>query len=363
MLSPFSAGAEWSDQALVLAIDTSCDDTSAAIVRGAQVLSSVVRSQNHAAYGGVFPTVAKAEHKEFFASVVEEALTQARVTWSDIRAIAVTQGPGLAPTLEVGIIKVKELAAEHNLPIIPVHHIEGHVWSWAVGTEFSSSFESSNLPALALVISGGHTDFILVNEWGEYERLGWTVDDAAGEAIDKVGRLIGLEYPAGAKLEKLAKDGDHTRFEFPLPMTKNGNLQLSFAGLKTAATRYVASQPEITTDDQLKKDFAASFQHAVFRHVTHKLQRILDRYEISELWLGGGVAANQTLRLSLQETLGSTRQLRAPELKYCLDNAAMIGFVGWHKWQKLGLAAFIENEKLERTPSWPIESWANSLFS
>jgi N6-L-threonylcarbamoyladenine synthase len=357
MLSPFSTSAEWSVNATVLAIDTSCDDTSAAIVRGTQILASVVRSQNHAAYGGVFPTVAKAEHSEFFSSVVDEALAQAHVSWSELSAIAVTQGPGLAPTLEVGISKVKELAAQHQLPIIPVHHIEGHVWSWSLGGEHSLS--AVTFPTLALVISGGHTDFILVKNWGEYERLGWTVDDAAGEAIDKVGRLLGLEYPAGAKLEKLAADGDDAHFEFPLPMTKHADINLSFAGLKTAATRYVASQPAIVTDEQLKKDFAASFQRAVFRHVTHKLQRILDQHEISELWLGGGVAANQTLRTTLQDTLGSNRQLRSPELKYCLDNAAMIGLVGWQKWKNLGPAAFIQPEKLERTPSWPIESWAN----
>lgn len=345
---------------LVLAIDTSCDDTSVAVTQGVRVLSNVIASQTelHQAYGGVFPTVAKVAHRERIDEVVIQALREAGVDWDDITAIAVTQGPGLAPSLEVGITKAKALAEGYNLPLIAVNHIEGHALSpLAVpADEPANLLEVENV--LSLVISGGHSDFILIKRAGEYQRLGWTVDDAAGEALDKVGRMLGLGYPAGAEMEKLAAKGNAKAYEFPLPMTTSGDYNLSFAGLKTAAQTLFN---KIAVDGRLTKtqtaDFCASFQYAVFRAICYKLKKILENYEVSELWLGGGVAANQELRRMLNEVSATfdLPPLKVPySMKLCMDNAAMIGLVAGYSLNNALTQP--ELEKLERLPQLAIGS-------
>ncbi len=352
----------------ILAIDTSCDDTAAAVTTGWVIRSNIVASQVelHKQYGGVFPTVAKQAHRENIAPTVKHALRVAGVKWDEIDAIAVTQGPGLAPALEIGIGYAKELSTEHGIPLIPVNHLEGHLLSVLAEPRPRSRILSAilqrhasvtaslqkRLPALGMIISGGHSQFVLVHKIGEYEVLGETVDDAAGEALDKVGRMLGLGYPAGPVIEKFAKQGNADRFEFPLPMTESHNYDLSFSGMKTYSRNFIhelESQDKLTA--QTTYDLCASFQKAVFRHITHKLERVLDDlFDKSpsggpdaprEIWLGGGVAANHKLRTAIRRTArtflknrrdkGLTTMaipLHVPYKKtLCRDNAGMIGIV------------------------------------
>lgn len=327
----------------ILAIDTSCDETSVAVVDGFTVLSNVVASQAelHKAFGGVFPTVAKQAHKERIAPTVELALKRARIRRSELSAIAVTQGPGLAPALEIGIEYAKVLAQELALPLIPVNHIEGHILSVVAQpkakTRSFSLHTDIQFPVLSLIISGGHTEFVLVHGYGQYERVGFTVDDAAGEALDKFGRMVDLGYPAGPVVEEFTKEGNPHKYQFPVPMTTSGNFNMSFSGLKTAVRKKVE---DISTTHVLTKqevfDLCASFQYAVFHAITYKLNKFLQKYyaehgqsTIFGVWLGGGVAANMKLRTMLRQTLKPYGlSLKTPYNKrLCGDNGAMIGVV------------------------------------
>lgn len=334
---------------LILAIDTSCDDTSVAVTSGTEVWSNVIASQTqlHKQYGGVFPTVAKQAHKENLPPTVAAALRRAGVTWSDITAIAVTQGPGLAPSLEVGIAYAQELARTHHKPLIPVNHVEGHALSpLAQARPRQGSSPAPALPTkniLSLVISGGNSLFVWIHEPGRYEVLGSTVDDAAGECLDKVGRMLGLGYPAGATIEQFAKQGNPKAFPLPLPMTTSGDFNLSFSGLKTAARNHIET---LTKSGDLNKtqiyDFCASIQYAVFRAISYKMDKILLTHSPTEIWLGGGVAANMALRRSLRAQIKKSYAVQRPETsarplprfrapyskRLCMDNAAMIGLVG-----------------------------------
>lgn len=360
---------------IILAIDTSCDDTSAAVTTGVTVWSNVIASQTelHRPYGGVFPTVAKQAHREQIDRVVEIALARAGVNWDDIQAIAVTQGPGLAPALEVGITKGKNLATAHGKPVIAVNHVEAHALSALAQprsatnpqayTGVSDALNRHQFPVLLLVVSGGHTEFILATKLGQYKKLGWTIDDATGEALDKVGRILGLGYPAGPIIEQLAKQGDPKKVRFPLPMTTSKDFMLSFSGLKTYSRNILE---ELRVQDGLTKqviiDFAASFQYAVFRHICYKLNKILQSTEIHEIWLGGGVAANITLRRMIRETARAyTKQVAHPNIpllvpytkKLCVDNAAMIGVTAAHYFEH---RMFAENlADLDRRPRWSVD--------
>lgn len=323
------------NNSLLLAIDTSCDDTSAAVTCGTQVLSNVVASQAqlHKQYGGVFPTVAKLAHKENIAPTVTAALKRAGVTLDEIDAVAVTHGPGLAPALEVGLSYAKKLAADNQLPLIPINHIEGHLLSILAHPKSKPTIEVQ-LPALALIISGKQTQFVLVKTIGEYEILGQSLDDAAGECLDKVGRMVNLGYPAGPLIEQFARKGDATAIEFPLPLTHMKTFDLSFSGLKTFARNLVEKRNGTPFSQQEVYDFCASAQFGIFRHVIYKLEKVLSEYQVKELWLGGGVASNMTLRKMLRSSgkkFGITT-LRVPYTKrLCIDNAAMIGVVGAFK--------------------------------
>jgi len=346
-----------------IAIDTSCDETSVAVVRGTTILSNVVASQVelHKPYGGVFPTVAKQAHKENIDRCVLLALSRAGKTWQEIDQIAVTQGPGLAPALEVGINKAKDLAKEHQLPLLPINHIEGHVLSVLAQPNSKQNKKiETTFPALALIISGGHSDFITVATFGEYKRLGFTIDDAAGEALDKIGRILNLGYPAGAVIEEFAKRGDKTKFAFPLPMTSSSDYNLSFSGLKTFARRLIEQlELENTLSTQVIYDLCASVQYAIFRHICHKLSKVLqDNQDLGQVWLGGGVAANTTLRVMIRQTIRQhlkdqkrkglqlplSPQLKTPySKKLCGDNAAMIGVVA-------NVSKVAANSEFERQP-------------
>ncbi len=391
------------NQPIILAIDTSCDDTSIAITQGHTVLSNIIASQTqlHKEYGGVFPTVAKQAHKENIDPSIAVAMKRAHLStdWDKIDAIAVTQGPGLAPSLEIGINKAKELAKQHNKPLIAVNHIEGHTLSAlaersskrsVIPTEVEGSLSqppekgclhagrhdtstrtphiAQRTPSLALVVSGGHTQFILVKQIGDYQILGTTIDDAAGEALDKVGRMLDLGYPAGSVIEQFAKKGDPKKFNFPLPMTTTKNYDLSFSGLKTFARNLIEElEGENQLDKQAVYDFAASFQYAVFRHIIYKLSKLIEDKEIfpkgiedlGNILLGGGVAANMELRKMIRELLRELQQTNSQKLKtpyskkLCSDNAAMIGIVAYHKYLRKEFVGDIEG--LDRKPRWKID--------
>lgn len=326
--------------------------------------------------------MAKQAHKENIDQVVELALRRSRTKWQDIQAIAVTQGPGLAPALEVGIAKAKELAIEHNKPLIAVNHIEGHVLSVLAvsnsklpnikppispvfdpkddpkGSKAERRFgsKSSGSPVLSIIVSGGHTEFILMKKVRHYQRLGWTIDDAAGEALDKVGRMFDLGYPAGPIIEEFAKKGNQDAYKFPLPMTTTKNYHLSFSGLKTFA-RNLLEELELagSISKSIIYDLCASFQYAVFRHICYKLSKILLEHKVGQIWLGGGVAANITLRRMIREAIKPHRlQLILPySQKLCMDNAAMIGVAAGFKLQR---SEIIKNlESLERKPQWKVD--------
>jgi N6-L-threonylcarbamoyladenine synthase len=351
---------------LILAIDTSCDDTSAAVTCGFTYLSNVVASQTqlHKQYGGVFPTVAKQAHRENIDPTVRAALKKAGVQLSDLDAIAVTQGPGLAPALEVGIEKAKKLAVELGVPLIPVNHIEGHALSALVGpvsknAEHSSQPRDFEFPLLSIVVSGKHSDFILIKKFGEYERLGFTLDDAAGEALDKFGRMVDLGYPAGPAIEEFAHRGDAHKYAFPLPMTTSGDFNLSFSGLKTSARNLTEQlKADAPLSQQQVFDLCASFQYATFHAITYKLSKLLKEQQLFGVLLGGGVAANMELRRMIRETIkpyGLT--LQTPYNKrLCVDNGAMIGAVAGLKFERDEVVrSEAEIAKVERVPRWHVD--------
>lgn len=349
---------------LILAIDTSCDDTAAAVTRGTTILSSVVASQTqlHKQYGGVFPTVAKQAHAENLLPTVQAALKRAQTTWIDIDAIAITQGPGLAPALEVGLRIAKDLAQRHHKPLIAVNHLEGHLLSVLAQPQPRTTKPLPSpvlaFPILGIIVSGRNTLFIKVTALSKYEVLGTTIDDAAGEALDKVGRMLGLGYPAGPVIEEFAKKGDAKKFDFPLPMTTSHDYNLSFSGLKTFARNKVeALSAEKTLSQTTIYDFCASFQFAVCRAITYKLSKLLKNHDFNEIWLGGGVIHNSKFRESVRATVAAHNpaiKVRAPYTKkLCSDNAAMIGVVAFYKWQRGEIVS--DTTQIERKPRWPLD--------
>jgi N6-L-threonylcarbamoyladenine synthase len=306
---------------LILAIETSCDDTCAALLDGPRVLADVISSQAaaHERFGGVVPEVASRHHLELTAPVVEAALGQAGVSLDQVEAVAVTVGPGLIGALLVGVSTAKAIAAPRRLPLRPVDHLQGHV-----AANFLEP-EPLEPPFLCLIASGGHTLLAAVRDRRSHEVLGQTLDDAAGEAFDKAARMLGLGYPGGPALEKLAAAGDPTAFELPVAMARDPGLDFSFSGLKTAL---VYRCRELGPDGvgERRADLAASFQAAVVNQLIAKLQRALDRGGWEAVALGGGVASNGPLReavAALCERRGLRLKLLPREL--CTDNAAMIG--------------------------------------
>jgi N6-L-threonylcarbamoyladenine synthase len=306
---------------LILAIETSCDDTCAAVLDGPRVLANTISSQAaaHAQFGGVVPEVASRHHLELTAPVVEAALREAGATLDEIEAIAVTAGPGLIGALLVGVSTAKAIAAPRRLPLIPVDHLQGHV-----AANFLEP-EPLQPPFLCLVASGGHTLLAGVSDHVGYELLGQTLDDAAGEAFDKVARMLGLGYPGGPALEKLAREGDPEAFAMPVAMSRNPGLDFSFSGLKTAVV-YICRDLGPEGVEARRADLAASFQAAAVGQLVAKVERALKKGEWGAVALGGGVAANGALRDAVQalcERRGVRLKLVPREL--CTDNAAMIG--------------------------------------
>ncbi len=306
---------------LILAVETSCDETAASVVaRGRDIRSNVVATQVdfHRRFGGVVPEIASRKHIEAISGVVEEALEQAGVGLRDLTALAVTQGPGLVGALVVGVAYAKGLAFSTGLPLVGVNHLEGHMFANLLAdTDFSPPFVS-------LVVSGGHTFLVHVPHWGEYRVLGKTLDDAAGEAFDKVAKALGLGYPGGPAISRLAEDGDPAAIDFPRAMMHSGDFTFSLSGLKTAVITYLRKEEEAgRTPDPA--DVAASFEQAVVDVQVAKSVRAAKQTGVHTFSLAGGVAANAKLRLSLREALEAEGvSLSVPPLGLCTDNAAMI---------------------------------------
>jgi N6-L-threonylcarbamoyladenine synthase len=301
---------------VILAVETSCDDTCAAIVtRDGRILSNVVASQGllHARYGGVVPEVASRHHLELIDAVVDDALERAGATLDDVGEVAVTRGPGLIGALLVGVSTAKAIAAARGLPLTPVDHLHGHVLASTLGDD------PIEAPFLCLVASGGHTFLARVDEPESYTVLGRTLDDAAGEAFDKGARLLGLGYPGGPALDKLAKEGDPAAFAFPRSLPGDG-LDFSFSGLKTALLYKVRDLGEEEAGRR-RADLAASYQRAIVDALTKRVRQALERTDLERVAIGGGVAANSWLRQSVRE-LGVP--VHVPPRELCTDNAAMI---------------------------------------
>ncbi|ESA34341.1 o-sialoglycoprotein endopeptidase [Leptolyngbya sp. Heron Island J] len=312
--------------ATILAIETSCDETAAAVVHRRQVLSSVVASQIdlHRRYGGVVPELASREHLLTIGDTVNEALLKSQLGWADIDAIATTCAPGLVGALLMGMSVGKTLAMVHQKPFLGVHHLEGHI--------YAAYLEQANLkpPFLCLLVSGGHTSLIRVNGCGHYKLLGKTRDDAAGEAFDKVARLLDLGYPGGPIIDRLAQQGNPKAFKLPegnisLPAGGYHPYDASFSGLKTAVLRLIERLHAEGAEPLPVADIAASFQHAVVNALVKRVFRCAQDQEVSAIVLGGGVAANSQLRQVLTQTAGEKGlSVHIPSLKFCTDNAAMI---------------------------------------
>ena len=316
---------------LILAIESSCDETAAAVVKnGRSVLSNVISSQIdlHKLYGGVVPEIASRKHIEKINQVIEEALKEADTTLDDLDAIAVTYGPGLVGALLVGVAEAKAISFAKNLPLVGVHHIEGHI--------SANYIENLDLepPFLCLVVSGGHTHLVVVKDYGEFEILGRTRDDAAGEAFDKVARAIGLGYPGGPKIDKLSKQGNAYAMDFPKAKVADAPYDFSFSGVKSAVLNHL-NKCKMMGEPVVEADIAASFQRCVVEVlVEHAIVAARD-YHISKLAIAGGVASNQTLRNAMEQACEKNGiQFYHPSPIFCTDNAAMIGVAGYYEYIK-----------------------------
>jgi N6-L-threonylcarbamoyladenine synthase len=345
---------------LVLGVETSCDETAAAVIAdGVKIRSNVVASQIdlHRQYGGVFPEMASRQHIKAITPVIEQAMQDAGVGWDDLSAIAVTHGPGLAGSLLVGVNVAKGLAYGRGLPLIGVNHLEAHIaTNWldisAPADRASSAGFQAAFPLLCLIVSGGHTDLTLMQDYGQYHRLGGTIDDAAGEAFDKVARLLGLGYPGGPAIQRAAESGDPTAFPFPRARLDR-SYDFSFSGLKTAVLRTVQKyEPDIrrlgdvvppqgqtqsgALHPQVVADLAASFQASVVDVLVQKTSRAAQEYEVGGVLMAGGVAANRPLRERMRAALSAP--LRMPPIALATDNAAGVGVVGCWALQQGDLA-------------------------
>jgi len=332
---------------LVLAIETSCDETAAAVVRdGREILSSVVSSQIavHAEYGGVVPEIASRKHLEMISPVIEQALAEAGVGIDAIEGVAVTRGPGLSGALLVGFSAAKALAFARGIPFVGVHHIEGHIFA----TFLQQSVE---FPFLALVVSGGHTHLYHVEDFGRYTTLGRTIDDAAGEAYDKSGKIMGLDYPAGARIDAMAREGNPAAVRLPRPMINDGTLKFSFSGLKTAMLQQVAKKP-IAIPSREANNLCASFQQAVCDVLVAKTRAALEQTGARRLVVAGGVACNSGLR-GVMATLAEQGgiELHIPRPALCGDNAAMLAVPG-NFYLEQGLASAFS---LDVTATWDMD--------
>lgn len=338
---------------LILAIDTSFDDTAAAVLQDMTIRSNIRFSEvpDMQEYGGVVPRLARLSHEENLPRVIASALKKAKVDFADLDAIAVTVGPGLAIALEIGIAYAKKLALENKKPLIAVNHMEGHLLSFLANCNLSPvNYNLAFFPSMAVLISGGHTEFVYAKEIGKYEIVGQTQDDAMGEAFDKVGRMLGLGYPAGRLVELMARKGESGKVVFPVPMRQVKDANTSFSGLKTAASRII-EKFSLPLSQQDISDIALGFETAATTHLVEKLEFALKNKEVKNLILGGGVSANREVRHTLRRL---ARAHKIPLLvpyspKLYTDNAAMIGVAAY--FQALSGDFVKDLNSLDRQPN------------
>ncbi len=316
---------------LILGIESSCDETAASVVRnGREVLSNVISSQIdlHTQFGGVVPEIASRKHIEKINQVIEQALADAGVTLDEITAIGVTYGPGLVGALLVGVAEAKAIAFAARKPLVGVHHIEGHV--------SANYIEHPDLepPFVCLIVSGGHTHLVIVKDYGQFEILGRTRDDAAGEAFDKVARAVGLGYPGGPKVDKAAKEGNPHAVEFPRARVEGSPYDFSFSGLKSATLNYI-NKANMTGQEICVPDLVASFQNAVVEALVSRAVLAAKEHGYHKVAIAGGVASNSALRAAMEEACAKEGlKLYRPSPVYCTDNAAMIGVAAYYEYQK-----------------------------
>ncbi len=318
----------------ILGIESSCDDTSAAVVRGTTLLSNVIASQAvHVKYGGVIPELASRAHQQSIIPVVDAALKDAGVEVSDIDAIAFTRGPGLVGSLLVGVSFAKGLSISNNIPMVEVNHLEGHILSHFIDIE-GESIAHPNFPFLALLVSGGHSQIVRVDSPLEMEIIGQTIDDAAGEAFDKCAKVMGLPYPGGPVIDRLAKEGDRNAFRFARPQV--GGLDYSFSGLKTSFLYTLRDQMALNPNfiEERKADLCASLQHTICEILLDKLRRAVKLTGIKEVAIAGGVSANSGLREAIvRESKNRGWKSYLPPFKFTTDNAAMIAITGKYRYE------------------------------
>ncbi len=327
----------------ILAIESSCDETSCSIIEDGSIdLSTVILSQIdiHTNFGGVVPEIASRHHLKNITMVIEECLNKAKMTMNDIDAIAVTYGPGLIGSLLVGVEAAKTLAWVYKKPLIPVHHIAGHIYA-------NSLVEELNFPLLALVVSGGHTEIIEMNKHYEFKKLGGTLDDAIGECYDKVARVIGLEYPGGPKVDKLAAEGKHT-YKLPVPL-QDDSYNFSFSGLKSAVINLAHHEDQIGRKIK-QADLACSFQEVAIESIINKMRKAIIDKKAKTVIVAGGVAANKGLRKEM-EKVGKDLNVDVsfPPMKYCTDNGAMIAAAGYYAYLEGRRADLTLNSKSQDT--------------
>jgi N6-L-threonylcarbamoyladenine synthase len=335
----------------ILSIDTSCDETAAAVTEGTKILSNVIWSQAsaHAKFGGVMPSLAQRMHEERIDWVIDKAVRKSKIKLQDLDAIAVTVGPGLSIALGVGIDRAKKLAGKYDKKLIAVNHLEGHILSPLANNEYLVS--STKYPALGLVVSGGNTLLVKINKIGSYETLAQTTDDALGEALDKGARMLGLGYPGGAILEMLARGGNTSFYKLPIPIAGQEERKIfTYSGLKTSFSRLVESEKPLTKEKII--NLAASFQDVAFKHLIRVVSFVIrdSKFKIQNLLVGGGVSANSELRKRLRK-LGKVYGidiLFPYSKKLTGDNAAMIGIAAYFKAQR---GEFTEIDKVDRSPS------------
>lgn len=333
----------------LLGIETSCDDTAAAVVTsGYSVESNVLASQDefHRAYGGIVPEIASRKHAETINAVIELALRNAGCSFDSLDGVAVTCGPGLPGSLVVGVAAAQAIAFSQGLPVYAVNHLHGHLFANYLENPQHTDEHAPATPFLCLVVSGGHTDLIFVETAGRHRVIGRTVDDAAGEAYDKVARLLGLGFPGGPVLDKLAQSGNPRAFDFPRGLSRDGSYNFSFSGLKTAVRYHLDAHPEHLVDH--RADIAASFQQAVVDALCEKTLRAARELGQTTIALAGGVAANSALRSELTKRARDEGiSVRVPPLVYCTDNAAMIAAAAYHR----GESGRVRPEELRIDPN------------
>lgn len=349
---------------LILGIESSCDETAAAVVEdGFTVRSSVIASQiaKHAPHGGVVPELAAREHLKALSPVVGSALEQAGVTFRDVDAVAVTQGPGLIPALLTGLNYAKGLAIGNDLPLIGVNHFMAHIYGAFLDGGAEQLASCGSYPMLALVVSGGHTSLVLVRADGEAVQLGCTIDDAAGEALDKGAKLLGLPYPGGPSIQKAAENGDPEKYDFPRPLTGAAGKALSqenlynfsFSGIKTALLYHLNGKD--VSDPQFAADTAASYQRAVVDCLVRKTLKAAKDHSVRTVVVSGGVACNAELRRMMTEKIPPGIELRIAKPVFCTDNAAMVAGIAWHSFRRkefsaLNIDSFARLPRFVRVP-------------